>query len=159
MGRHADAFTPRRQWVSIVAGVTVIFALENRSFPKVWKIFISLSISDLQKELCRILQNFALSRNAKLKCSNFASENSNEMWEMSCHPEGKLKAQSLITKTLNTNMILLNHKSHEWTRSIFFVNMNLNVKRSSLAAGKSNLNMFWHTLRLCCLRDDLISHR
>ena len=30
-------------------------------------------------KLCRTLQNFALSRNAKLKCSNFASENSNEM--------------------------------------------------------------------------------
>ena len=42
------------------------------------KIRISLIYKDLQKELCRTLQNFALSRNPQILCGIFAVSKSNE---------------------------------------------------------------------------------
>ena len=65
-------------------------ATYDKNFPIFQKTFFSLAISNLQKDICRYLQIFAVSRKGKIYCINFVNENEN------CHPEGKRREAKVI---------------------------------------------------------------
>ena len=60
-------------WVASSQVRQRFFALGSAHCPKVIQLFISLQISDLQKELWRTLTNFEIIRDVKFRCSIFAS--------------------------------------------------------------------------------------
>ena len=70
------AVSKLRFLVSSAARCAALDSFFRSSWQRCWMVngknFFSLVISNLQKELCRTLQNFALSRSAKVGCSIFA---------------------------------------------------------------------------------------